>query len=652
MRDLQFKLDELRFNELAEIARSLIPPRAPQWTDHNVHDPGIMLTELLAWIAEAQSYALGRSRRDERLAYAQLMGLRLSGPQPSCGLIWPDVRAMTNLAIPLPWASGTVVGPANEVIAEDSDSPVFRPSQQIYLTTSRLKAVRFHAEDGAVTDLTRVNEHGGTSFLPFGSSPSRHTRLELEFAGSRAPSTLTQPDTALLSVGFAISRARVTPGEQGIRSFLRATFVDAEGESQVLPIVTDSTAMFTRSGVLLLRVSPRAMNLAGDFRLLIDCPSGAWLVTPLVIRILPNVIPVVQSEQRDSVDVATAMGVPDEEVVLVERDRAGQLHPAALQFTDPLNAVAVSTIEEGGTQQWTAVETFDASGPDDRHICVDVERARLQFGNGVNGRIPSPGAAVQASYTTCAGSAGNLSADLQWRIGGMVGVFGTNPAAMSGGRDALSPLDLQVAARERLVTERPIVSNSQLENAGLDAADLGVVRAHELLPLKGERAVAGSRRLLLVGTHEHDAAVDTLEADAWRATIHARLAPRLPLGQHLTIVRPRYVPVAVRATLQIKPKIAPADVKKRVLAELRRRFALVDEQGKPAWPLGRNITTLALSGWLRKLEGVARVINVTLVEDGTVTSAAEIHLGRTGLPLFRATSSEIQILRDGDRSEP
>jgi hypothetical protein len=653
MRDLQLRLDELRFDELAEIGRSLIAPRAPQWTDHNVHDPGIMLTELVAWIAEAQSYALGRSRRDERFAYAQLMGLRASGPQPSTGLIWPDVNAMTDPAMPLPWVRGTVIGPANDVFAEDNGSPVFHPLQEIYLTSSRLVSVRSIAEDGAMTDLTRVNEHGGTSFLPFGNSPSRHTRLELAFSGADGAPTIAPSETVLLSIGFELSRADVTSSAPTRRTALRATFIDAEGEEQPLPIVSDGTAMFTRSGVMLLRVSPAAMSIDGTFTLRIDCPSGAWLVTPRVLRILPNVIPVAQSERRESADVGAALGVPDEEIALFETGSEIELHPIALQFTDPLTAVEVSTLEEGGTQKWIAVESFDASGPEDRHVFVDVERARLQFGNGVNGRIPGAGAAIQASYTVCSGSAGNLSAELEWRVGGTVGVFGMNPSLMSGGRDALTPGDLQVAARDRLENQRPIVSTSQLERAALEAWDLGVVRAHELLPQENGQPVPGSRRLLLVGTHEHeDAALDTLESDAWREAIRARLAPRLTLGQRLTIVRPRYTTVGLRATLQIKPKIAPADVQKRVLAELRKRFALIDEQGRVAWPLGRNITKLAISGWLRKLEGVARVIDVTLVENGTVTTSPQIKLGRTGLPLFREAATDVRILRDGERSEP
>src|SRR6187401_154673 len=73
-----------------EIGRARIPSLAPDWTDHNADDPGITLMELLAWIAEAQLYSLSHLRRDERLAYAALLGIAPTGTQGATGLIWPE----------------------------------------------------------------------------------------------------------------------------------------------------------------------------------------------------------------------------------------------------------------------------------------------------------------------------------------------------------------------------------------------------------------------------------------------------------------------------------------------------------------------------------------------------------------------------------
>ncbi|MGH8237126.1 MAG: putative baseplate assembly protein, partial [Steroidobacteraceae bacterium] len=76
MRRLAPDFFDRRFDDLLEAGRSRLPSLAPRWTDYNAHDPGITLMELLAWVSEAQLYSLARMRRDERAAYAALLGLR------------------------------------------------------------------------------------------------------------------------------------------------------------------------------------------------------------------------------------------------------------------------------------------------------------------------------------------------------------------------------------------------------------------------------------------------------------------------------------------------------------------------------------------------------------------------------------------------
>src|SRR5690606_31874795 len=158
MRNLQLELDDLTFAELIEIGRSMIPSIAPDWTDHNVHDPGIMLNELLAWVADAQVYSLARTpRRDERQAYARLMGIAPAGPAAATGLVWPDENAATDPLLPLPWAPGTFVDETTTFQSDLQDSPVFHPTERIDLATARLTGVW---PEGADADFSAINRRG------------------------------------------------------------------------------------------------------------------------------------------------------------------------------------------------------------------------------------------------------------------------------------------------------------------------------------------------------------------------------------------------------------------------------------------------------------------------------------------------------------
>lgn len=70
-------LDDIRWEQLNQEARSLIPAYAPDWTNFNASDPGITLLELLAYFTETLIYRANRIGDEHRLRYLQL----LNGPK-------------------------------------------------------------------------------------------------------------------------------------------------------------------------------------------------------------------------------------------------------------------------------------------------------------------------------------------------------------------------------------------------------------------------------------------------------------------------------------------------------------------------------------------------------------------------------------------
>ncbi len=53
-------LDTRRFDDLVSEMRAMIPLLAPEWTNHNLSDPGITLLELLAWVSGENLYRANR----------------------------------------------------------------------------------------------------------------------------------------------------------------------------------------------------------------------------------------------------------------------------------------------------------------------------------------------------------------------------------------------------------------------------------------------------------------------------------------------------------------------------------------------------------------------------------------------------------------
>src|SRR4051794_30075706 len=54
------QLDDRSWKDLTEEGRLLIPTIAPDWTNHNVSDPGITLVELFAFYCESFLYRIDR----------------------------------------------------------------------------------------------------------------------------------------------------------------------------------------------------------------------------------------------------------------------------------------------------------------------------------------------------------------------------------------------------------------------------------------------------------------------------------------------------------------------------------------------------------------------------------------------------------------
>ncbi|MEH6374874.1 hypothetical protein V7793_11170 [Streptomyces sp. KLMMK] len=68
-------LDDLRFQPLVDAAKRALPERVPEWTDHNVSDPGVTLIEACAERADQLSYRIDRMTDRQRSALLRLMGI-------------------------------------------------------------------------------------------------------------------------------------------------------------------------------------------------------------------------------------------------------------------------------------------------------------------------------------------------------------------------------------------------------------------------------------------------------------------------------------------------------------------------------------------------------------------------------------------------
>ncbi len=142
-------LDDRRFQDLVDDAKRLVQRRCPEWTDHNVSDPGVTLIETFAFMVDQLLYRLNRVPDRHYLKFLDLIGVRL----------FPPAAARADLTF---WLSAprrnTVVVPAGTQVATvrtEADEPVtFTTGDELRIVACSLDRVLTVPAGGEPADRT------------------------------------------------------------------------------------------------------------------------------------------------------------------------------------------------------------------------------------------------------------------------------------------------------------------------------------------------------------------------------------------------------------------------------------------------------------------------------------------------------------------
>jgi hypothetical protein len=639
MSNLAPNLFDRRFQELVEIGRARLPSLAPEWTDYNAHDPGITLMELLAWVAEAQLYSLSRMRRDEREAYAALLGLAPAGTQGARGLIWPD-RLDSNSPASTYVKTATLSEDA-VINLIDNESPTFRPLRALLWSPGRIERLETRAARDRAADLTSLNERGVLPFMPFGENAGRRKTLSMTFE-CRDQSGLFGANRqnvkgAFWPIGVLAAPPLEGAGElaksvEGERSPLTATLVTGD-ERFDLRIESDSTQGLLTTGAILLDLD-NVENSPNKFTIELCAPNGLAR-PPRVLRIEPNVIPILQGytilrEQQE------AAGIPD---------WSFSLKVPGVRFASGAEPVIVEVAEPTGEKKWSRSYRLSECGPDENVYEFDIRTRQITFGNGINGRIPPARSQVFVSYSVSDGEKGSVARNRKWRVAGFEGVFGVNPDPVTGGLVPSGWIEQRREARRRSRDDHALVSLKDIESAAKGVPLLEVARAWIVAPADRTPQTGVVTLVAMRSRPDGNEPAQPPETARWLDAIRRQLVPRMPLGSRLLVVAPRYIDFSIHVAFEIESGRNPTVIKKNVEDELKKRLGLVDSAlGVPPRQPGVPVTSRDVKAWIRASDGVKRVIQLQLRDAGG-KSTEKISVPRSGLPRWIPGESEIDPRR-------
>ena len=100
-------LDDRRFQDLVDDAKRMVQRRCPEWTDHNVSDPGVTLIETFAFMTDQLLFRLNQVPDRMYVKFFEMIGLRLLAATPAKAPVtfWLSAPAVASVGV----AAGTTV---------------------------------------------------------------------------------------------------------------------------------------------------------------------------------------------------------------------------------------------------------------------------------------------------------------------------------------------------------------------------------------------------------------------------------------------------------------------------------------------------------------------------------------------------------------
>jgi predicted phage baseplate assembly protein len=611
------ELDDRKFQDIVDEAKRLIPRFCPEWTNHNVSDPGVALIELFAWMSEMVLYRVNQV--PERL-YVHF--LNMVGIEP-----FPPSVARVDLTF---WLSAvldsSVVVPANTEVmttagasSGSSDAVIFSTAHDLVIEPPQLRTAKTTtAGDDRVADVWEDLRYDTSGVRCFASEK------------------LTPGDAFLL--GFSRTLAGVVL-QLSLQAEAEGIGVDPRtpplawevwnGEGWInVPVYQDSTGGLNRAGqiVLLVPVEHELLTVGNEAaywlraRLLTPMPGQpTYQASPRIRQLTVDALGGTVSAEHSETLPTETIGRSD--------GSAAQIFPVSRTPVLPRrDAEFVQVTDTDGTVDWTEVKDFTTSDARDTHYVWDSAGGIVRFGPRVrypdgtirqHGRVPRDGAFIAVTgYRHGGGARGNVGARtltvMRQSVPFVSGVINLNPA--TGGVDAETVAEAKVRGPMTLRTGQRAVTAGDYERLTLESS-IEVARARCLPTTRGN----GSVRLLVVPQVRGDGVVHKLDDFAIAAPLMRRITDHLDehrvVGTTIEVSTPYYQGVSVAALVHTGPGRPAGLVRQRALDTLTRFInPLVGGPDGTGWLFDADINAAAIAQLLEAVDGVERVEEALLFE--------------------------------------
>ncbi len=604
-------LDDRRFQDIVDEAKRLIPTFCPEWTNHNVSDPGVALIELFAWMTEMTIFRLNQV---PDAYYTRMLNLIGFEPFPATAAradvtFWL-VSALDN---PVLVPRGTQVTTSGEIGAQR----VFTTLDDLMIIQPTLIASMTSNAPDAYTDVwdaLRI-DHGAVVCFP---SVTPGDCFYLGFDDTLAGNAIQ------MDIRANVEGIGVIPDRPPL------VWEVWQGEGWIpATVYRDTTGGLNRDGSIVLLVPPahEPLTLAGQrafwmrARLLTPEPDQPFYraspqISTMRVASVGGTVTAEHSDAAPRAILGVSTGKPNQ-TFHVE-------HAPVLPRAEGERVVVVAA--DGAETPYVEVADFVNSAAHDRHIVWDSTTGEIRFGPNIrypdgstrqHGAIPPEGAHIAVTgYRFGGGAAGNVGAGTLTALRTTIPYVARveNIAAATGGVDAETVENAKLRGPQTLRAGSRAVTAADYERLAAQA-DPAIARVRCLPPASQGRPI----QLLLVPAVKraaHELRLDDFALPPGMIErVSAYLDERRILGTTVEIGTPFYQGVTAAVLLTARPGRPTHLVRERAMQALYRFInPLSGGADGLGWGFDTDLNSTSIYQMLEAVEGVERVDEVLLFE--------------------------------------
>jgi len=663
------KLDERTFQDLVDEAKLRIPRYTPEWTNHNVSDPGVTLIELFAYMVDQLLYQINRVPEKNYRAFLDMIGVRMSPPNPA------QAELTFRLSAELPNAQlipkGTEIATVRtetqsaRIYTTDNDLKISPPGLKYFLTSANnengtdVSKVAFDKDAPGLSVFQTEPQPGNTFYLGFTSNIASHT-LILKLDWEKLGVGINPSDPPLIweywdeQVGswMSLEIARDTSEGLTINFSEVELYIPVTSGTHEMALVGSSEDAVMANWVR-CRYRDLGRGQSGYNQSPILRSSSAYSIG--------GTVPASHSEVIRNEEFGRSKGEPGQRFKLRNT-------PVLSLDSKENEFILVDELNGKAPEIWKHVQDFSASGSHDPHFTLDNVSGEISFGPAIRnpqgvetqfGKIPPFGSLItMVAYRTGGGIGGNVGSNtitvLKSSVPYITSV--TNRRAASGGTNAESLEHALVRGPKTLRARNRAVTAEDFETLTREATS-GVARVRCLSPSAIDRnnpeeyVEPGTVVMLIVPEVDPDLRELRPEHLAipagMRQSITDYLDERRLLTTQIELATPKYQWVTVQARIKTLNQFANERVKRE--AERRLYHMLRPVQGGPdpllrfdqpgeGWPFGRILYISELYPILQTIDGVE------FVEKLELFPVIDLARGQAGAPVSQITTGPRGLL--------